>query len=193
MQRKVRNLDKTVCENLLLKIGAFVRSKQGVNAVIVCGIVGVLLLALPEWFPKQQRQPTEQTSSEQFVSQTEERLKSLVGSIEGAGQCRVMITLENGVEYVYATEQKTNSDRQEDNGSGSNKRIQRDDSEEKVIIIDSDNGREGLLVTEIQPTVKGVVIVCEGGDDKAVRERIIQAVTVVLNISSKRVCVTKLS
>lgn len=189
----VRNLGEAQQAKMVQKITSFLHSKQGVNTMIVSGIVGVLMLALPEWLPDKKEKAIQSTTSEQFVLQTEERLCTLVSSIQGAGQCRVMITLENGVEYVYATEQKINTDRQEDAGQDSNKVIQRDDSEEKVILIDSDDGREGLLVTEIQPTIKGVVVVCEGGDDKAVCERIVQAVTVVLNISSKRVCVTKLS
>lgn len=52
---------------------------------------------------------------------------------------------------------------------------------------------QGLLVTELQPTVKGVVIVCEGGDQPLVQQRVTDAVTIALNISSKRVCVTKLT
>ena len=53
--------------------------------------------------------------------------------------------------------------------------------------------RQGLLVKEIQPTVRGVVIVCEGGDDPAVQEQITDAVTTALNISTKRVSISKLS
>ena len=71
-----------------------------------------------------------------------------------------MVTLENGVEYVYATQEKINTDRQEDDGRIS----QRDDSDKSIIVVDTEDGKQGLLVTEIQPTVKGVVVVCEGGD-----------------------------
>ena len=54
------------------------------------------------------------------------------------------------------------------------------------------NGEEeALAITEVQPTVKGVVVVCSGGDDPEVQQRIINAVTTALNITTKRVCVTK--
>lgn len=160
--------------------------------LIVCGIVGVLLLVVPEFIPEKTETAVASTADD-FVRQTEERLTALIGSIEGAGACQVMVTLENGVEYVYATEQKSNSDREEDISDGDTRLSQRDDSESAAIIIDTDSGREGLLVTEIQPTVRGVVVVCEGGDNEEVRSRVSQAVTVALNISSKRVCITKLS
>ena len=70
---------------------------------------------------------------------------------------------------------------------------ERMDTKESVIIVDTENGRQGLLVTEIQPTVKGVVVVCRGGDQPIVQERIVSTITTALNISSKRVCVTKLT
>lgn len=176
----------------LSRLLQWVRSDKGRRLLLVLGAVGVLLLALPELFPQESARVTTETP-DVFIEKTEERLRTIIGSIEGAGECRIMVTLENGVEYVYATEQKNNTDRQEDSDATSNKVIQRNDNEQTVIVVDTGNGREGLLVTEIQPTVKGVVVVCEGGDREEVRERIVEAVTVALNISSKRVCVTKLS
>lgn len=44
----------------------------------------------------------------------------------------------------------------------------------------------------IEPTVRGVAVVCDGGDDPVTRERILDAVTKALNIPSSRVSVTKL-
>ena len=169
------------------------QSDKGRKWLLICGAMGIVLLGLPEFLPKKIATTTVAYSTDAFVEKTEERLGAIVSSIQGAGECRVMVTVVNGVEYVYATEQSTNTDRQEDSDGTSNKVIQRDDKEETVIVVDTGDGREGLLVTEIQPTVQGVVVVCQGGDDEEVRERIVQAITVALNISSKRVCVTKLS
>lgn len=44
----------------------------------------------------------------------------------------------------------------------------------------------------IEPTVRGVAVVCDGGDDPVTKEKIIDVVTKALNISSSRVSVTKL-
>lgn len=172
----------------------FLKGKQGQHLLLLAGAVGIGLILLSQFWPDKSTTPTSaQLSAEEFVAKTEEKLKTIVGSIEGAGQCQVMVTLENGVEYVYASQQKVNSDRVEDTGENSNKLQQRDDTEENIIIVDTEDGRQGLLVTEIQPTVKGVVVVCEGGDQALVQQRITDAITTALNISSKRVCVSKLS
>lgn len=174
------------------RLRALTESGKARTVLIVCGIVGVLFLVVPEFLPEKTNKPVISTA-EDFVRRTEERLADVVGKIEGVGACQVMVTLENGVEYVYATEERNNSDRQEDISNGDTRLTQRDDKESSAIIIETDGGREGLLVTEIQPTVRGVVVVCEGGDNEEVCSRVSQAVTVALNISSKRVCITKLS
>lgn len=46
---------------------------------------------------------------------------------------------------------------------------------------------------EIEPLIRGVLVVCEGGDSPVVVERITEAVTKSLDISAAKVCITKLS
>ncbi len=164
---------------------------KGRTLLLVCGFVGIALLAIPELIPRQSADTAVTVDSEAFVKQTESRLTALIGNMDGVGNCRVMVTLENGVEYVYATEERRNSDREEDISGDDTRLTQRDDNETAAILVDTANGREGLLVTEIQPTVRGVVVVCDGGNDEAVRRRVAEAVAVALNISTKRVCITK--
>ena len=50
-----------------------------------------------------------------------------------------------------------------------------------------------MLLKIIEPDVRGVLIVCDGGDNSVIQERVLDAVTKSLNISSARVCITKLS
>lgn len=175
------------------KILEFLKGGKGRKLVVALGVAGIGLILLSEFWPQTSKEAVAKASAEEFVTKTEEKLMAIIGSIEGAGTCQVMVTLENGVEYVYASQQKLNTDRVEDQSGNSNKVSQRDDSEKSIIVVDTDEGRKGLLVTEIQPTVKGVVIVCEGGDQPLVRQRIVDTVTTALNISSQRVCVTKKS
>lgn len=165
------------------------------KVLLLIGLFGLVLLILPDLFPKSSsvKEQSKHFSTEEYIQRVEQQLVNLIGSIQGAGKCKVMVTLESGVEYVYATEQKTNSDRQEENAADENRLTQRSDSESSAIVIDSGDKREGLLITELQPTVRGVVVVCDGGDSEEICERITQAVTVALNISSKRVYVTKQS
>lgn len=49
------------------------------------------------------------------------------------------------------------------------------------------------LTKQIEPKIRGVLVVCEGGDNPVVTERIFSALKSVLGISSNEICVTKLS
>ncbi len=51
----------------------------------------------------------------------------------------------------------------------------------------ADGGEQALLVTAEMPEVRGVAVVCRGGDDELINEKIKNAVTAALNITSKRV------
>ena len=63
-----------------------------------------------------------------------------------------------------------------------------------------ENGAESVYLQngttktkEIAPKIRGVLIVCEGGDDPVVAARISDAVTKALDISTAKVCIVKLS
>ena len=61
-----------------------------------------------------------------------------------------------------------------------------DNSGENVYLKNTDQ-----KTVSIEPKVRGVVIVCDGGDDPLVVSRVLDAVTKALNISSDKVCITK--
>lgn len=181
-------------KSVIERLKSWIKGGKGLQTIVIVGILGIALIGVSSFLPKNTAARSDTSSSttkttEQYKEEIEQELKDLVGSIQGAGQCRVMVTLENGVEYVYASEEKINTDKQQENS----KLSQSDESEKKYIVVDTSDGRKGLLVTEIQPTVKGVVVVCQGGDQPQVQQRVINAITAALNISSKRICVTKLS
>ena len=159
---------------------------------IVIGVTAIFLIALSEWIPSSETAVSiDALDTQAYAEQLEKRLTDMVESIDGAGECRVMVTLENGVEYIYANEQSSTSNRVEDHSETSDKTTVRDDTESSYVIVNAADGRQGLLVTEVQPTVRGVVVVCEGGENELVKERIMNMVATVLNITASRVCVTK--
>jgi len=70
---------------------------------------------------------------------------------------------------------------------------------EVEVLLTIENSVEGVYLEnnstktkEIEPIIRGVVIACQGGDDPVVTGRVFNAVTKALNVSSAKVCVTKL-
>lgn len=126
--------------------------------IIIAGIVGIALIFISTYvdFDVGNAKHEEEFSVTTYSTQIESDLQNVISQIQGAGQTKVLLTMENSVEYVYL-----------------------DDSTTKT--------------KEIEPHIRGVLVVCEGGDDPVVVERISEAVTKSLDISTAKVCITKLS
>ncbi|MBR5558681.1 MAG: hypothetical protein IKU72_00345 [Oscillospiraceae bacterium] len=113
-----------------------------------------------------------------------QRLEEVLGAIEGVGEIRVMVTLRQEEEFVYAVDHTINDQQQE--------MTTHHQSEQTHVIVEQNGQEEPLLSTKMAPQVQGVIIVCAGGDNPVVIEKLIQAATAALNISSNRVAVSKL-
>lgn len=182
------------------KIHEFLLKDKSKKIIICIGILGIALIFISELFKTNNAKKvtastsaTASSSTYEYVAQLENNLKELISSIRGAGNTRVMVTLENSEETVYATEEKKNKEATEDKSDGQlSKKRESDDCEKKYITVrDADGTERALSVTQIQPTVKGVVVVCDGGDIPEVQQKITDAIKTALNITSKRVYVTK--
>lgn len=133
------------------------------------------------------------TDTYEYKKQLEENLKNIISEISGVGKAQVLVTLENSMQNVYAMEQKKNKEAVEDKNE--NERSKKQESNEVetryITIKDSDGTEKALSVMQIQPTVKGVVVICSGGDNIDVKNKVVETVKTALNITSKRVFVTK--
>ena len=98
------------------------------------------------------------------------------------------MTLETGIEYIYASQVKSDESVKE-NSDTKNSETDGSKDESYVIITDQDGKEQALVVTEIMPKIKGVVVSCSGGDNEYVSTKITSVVTTALNISEDMVCV----
>lgn len=164
--------------------------------LVAAGIAGIALIFFSSLSPPaaEKSEPDQQTL-EEYASGLEKRLETMVGGIEGVGRCRVMVTVESGVETVYAVEESQNvNETNSFDGQDMTRQTQQQNLQQKYIVIDAGSGKKQALVkTQRQPTVQGVVVVCEGAGSVIVQERVTQAVTTALGIPYTKICVTKLN
>ncbi len=158
--------------------------------VLVLGIIGIALIFLSEMIPESSNQELKQSDNNIYLSyereeQLERRLEEMISKISGAGKTSVMLTLDSSKEFFYASD-VTSETRETDTERSS-------DTEENHVIIDGENGEEPLIIKVDEAKIRGVLIVCEGGDNPTVIEKIIDAVCAVLGISSNRVSVSKMA
>lgn len=165
--------------------------------LLAAGLVGMLLLLATEFLPEQSEsvektgESPEQAAEERqsYVAETEDKLAAIISSIAGAGRTKVMVTLENSEESVWATQGA-----QERENSGTDGGEEKYRQEDEYVLIQSSSSEEGgLLLKIIQPRIRGVAIVCDGGDNVYVREKITSAVAAVLDISTAKISIAKMA
>ena len=173
-----------ILENLKnLKIG-----KKNIILVAIAIFIMVLLLVseflTPENAENISKENTEIYSS-QYIEKTEKELEALLENISGAGEVKVMITLENCYENVFAKGYSEKNDSKTDS--------QKSESEEEYIIIkNGSNNEECLVVKVLQPTVKGVAVIAQGAGNTQVKNAITQTVCALFDISTAKVSVEKM-
>lgn len=162
--------------------------------IVAALLLGIALIFLSEIHPpKKQVEIEKSLSNLEYAQYIEDRLCELIESIDGVENAKVMVTLENGAEYVYANETNIKRDRTEDMGDNTTKQVQSLSSENKFILVETDSGRKTALVkTQIEPVIKGVAIVCSGRGGAVVEKDITDAVTTVLGIGANQVSISKL-
>ena len=110
----------------------------------------------------------------EYIRDIENKIRSMTEKITGDTNVSVIVSTENGTEYVYV----------------SNENIDGNDISKEYITIKNEKGtNELVLLKEVYPTITGVSIACPGGDDSSVKRKIIDLVSTALGLSKNRICV----
>ena len=151
--------------------------KRPSSLLILAGLLGLGLIFLSDSTGRTSgaaQKPTASAQIEAYEEQMERRLTELIERMDGAGQAQVMVTFEATGETVYALDERISQD-----GSTQS---------EHVLAGGQPVTREMLL-----PTVQGVAVLCQGGDDVVVQARVTEAVSVLLGITTNRISVAKMN
>ena len=188
-------LNMKIKEKLLKLRDTLPKSKSGLP--IILGIFGLLLILISGFTGKVKKSTdtsldnattVQKSRSEEYVESLEDRLEAVLSDMLSGSKVSVMITLESGIEYVYADELKTGAEIKTDKISF--KEEQNDTNQNNYVIFkDSDGNEQALLVTEIMPKIKGVVVVCDDGHTENVSVAVKTAVCKALAIDYEQICV----
>ena len=145
---------------------------------ILVVLVGLGLMLLPE--PSEA--PVEPVpATAEAEPNLEQRLEALLSAIEGAGQVRVLLTVDAGRETLYQTDSRVQSD------EGGSER-----SDDTVLVEDADRVESGLVRQVLEPKYRGAVILCQGGDVPGVRLAVVEAVRCLTGLGADQISVLKM-
>lgn len=125
----------------------------------------------------------EYVSSTKYINELEDKLISVLSKVKGAGQVNVMITLETGPELKIATsvDERTNTSTSSSTTTTSVTVI------ENPIIITQNGQSQPLVLMEIMPKIKGVIVVAQGAGSTKVKLELLEAIQALLDVTSNNI------
>ena len=145
--------------------------------LVAAGLAGLVLLGASAWLPEKKQPaaaPAQTVTAGSYETQLESRLQTLISQLNGAGPARVMVTLQNGEESIYAADTETAAD-----GAASRKHVLA--------------GGTALVETVETPRVLGVAVLCRGGEDPTVQSRVTALVQALTGVGANHVTVAALA
>ena len=142
--------------------------------IIILGLIIILFLLFPS--SNSLFSSLKDDKDQDYLTLTETKLESVLASVSGVGKVDVMITLSGSESYDIAKNVETTTE------NGVTKRV------ESVVMV---SGKPYVIKTN-NPTIEGVVIVCEGADDVKVKMLITEAVVTALNVDANKIRIVKM-
>ena len=170
------------------KIRNFLEKKQNKKLflIILLGAVGILFISLSELVPpdSEEIEISENDyfkNSREYEEFLEKRIEDEISKISGAGETSVMLTLDSSEEFSYA--------------QNSTEEIFENESARKSEIITVENGSSEtpVIVKTTEAKIRGILVICKGGDDPFVSEKIIESLRALLDVPSNRISVAKMA
>lgn len=166
----------------------FIIKFKNPKLLIIIGTVGIALIAFSSFIPSKSEKDkilenTSTLSADEYKNNLENDIREIVLGITGY-ESTVMVTLESGIRYDFADDTKDIVSTVSGQNSTADSRT---NTKSYITVKDSTGGEKALVITEKMPEIRGVAIICIGGDQENVAEKIEGAVCAALNITSKRV------
>ena len=144
----------------------------------VAALAGVLLIIVGTFSGSGKKEnvtvPDNSSDTMEYLERIENKIKNITEQITGASGAAVIVSADTGVEYVYVRDEKINGD---------------DEQSEYITVKKSDGSGALVTLKVIYPEIKGVSVVCKGGDNAEIKVKIVNAVSTSLKIPSNRICV----
>ncbi len=131
--------------------------------VALCGVLLIIFSGNIGSVPSSSETPM-YTDVSFYTSYLEKRITDLCKSIDGISEATVFLTLDCSSEYVYS-----------------------EDSASDFLILSGSDGEQAVLLYELYPRVRGVAVVCTGGDLPRIRETVTNLLSAALDLPSNKI------
>ena len=139
-------------------------------AIVICVVVILFFFSDLNFFSNDSDDTYSGSQTfQEYVLSLESKLEKTITNIEGVGKVSVAITFESGIEKNYAYEVI----KETSNGY----------TTEELLLYKG----EPIVLKEIMPEIKGVVVVAKGASNAVVRLNIVRTVQILLGVSYDKI------
>ena len=168
------------------EISEKIKSDKKLLFAFIAGITGIFLLILSNFSSSDNIDSNKVASDNKEITEwnisdvearIEEKICSIVSSVNGAGKAEVAVNISSTGEYVFAENKKSDTDTDSES------------CDSEIVIYENNDSESGLVISIRSPEVLGVAIICEGGGSAVVRSEITKLITCLFGIGADRVYV----
>ena len=137
---------------------------RGKITVAALAAIGLILVFVSTRVGDSKKNSEEYTDVGFYTEYLERRIVEICTSISGVSEAQVFLTLDCSSEYIY-----------KDGGAAD------------LLILKDSNGGDAVKLCEIYPRVRGIAVVCTGGDTATVKETITELLSAALGLPSNKI------
>lgn len=147
-----------------------IRAIKGLGFLLMGLAAGIMLLFLGglEQKGSDQAVAVEAFSFESYEKNLAKRLEGMIDRLDGVSDSHVMLTIDQSYSSQLAGE-----------------------SGEYLTVRESDGGQGTVIVASKAPIVKGVAVVCKGGNSSEKQKEIISMLSALLNLPTHKIFVSE--
>lgn len=175
------------------------RGKYGFWGIAATVLLGAALMVVPGLFLSKDKpaQPTVESiessgttvhSLAQLENIIAQQVSSILSQVEGAGKVAVSVSLETGPEHSFAQNTAVIKSTVEEKDNKGGVRVTTETNNKTEMVLAQGKG-EPLLLKEMGPRIKGVLVVAQGAKDAELKARLSRAVQSMLDLPAHRVMV----
>ena len=129
-----------------------------------------------------------------YAGELEERLESLLASMEGVGNVKVMVTLDSSREQVGEKDIPSTMDTtKETDSTGGSRDVINSRQEETTVYVTDSAGNKTPYVSKIrEPSIEGVTVVAQGGGNAVIQKNITEVIQALFGIEAHKIKVVKM-
>lgn len=123
-----------------------------------------------------------------YQEKQEKDLERILGKINGVGSVDVVINFQSSEVKVPAVDNSSQKSTTEETDSEGGTRVNSQETDgDKIVMSNSSNGSEPVILKTEKPEVLGIMVVAEGAEDSKIKYEITKAISSLYNISVDKV------